>query len=390
MVIPEGKHPLPETDLSSNNDNRWPEGSPSEKALRRLIVRSEVRDERKPEPSLRYRKRSKTDRETRAVEPKNNMSSIDRIGDERNMDTIKALKQQVLELKKKLKKNKNFRRSEHSSRPKIRSKPAQSISSDNSSTSVEDTKEEESSDGRNKGGKSSGRGSRGNWSESPSMTRPPYKARRGQETMWKALHQISHFPFSKEIEIAHLSGKFSSLNYVMYNDRADPIGHISHYRQSMALHLGNDALMCRMFPSSLGPMSLRWFNYLQHSSIHSWDELVEAFVSQFITNNRKSKEFDSHLSMRMKDSESLKSYSSRYWEIYNEVDSCTKEIAIKIFKLGLDSESKLRHNLFKRPAKSRRDLMSRIEQFVRVEEDRARIRVVSTQGRPPRKPANVE
>jgi hypothetical protein len=33
MVIPEGEHPLPETDLSSNNDNRWPEGSPSEKAL---------------------------------------------------------------------------------------------------------------------------------------------------------------------------------------------------------------------------------------------------------------------------------------------------------------------------------------------------------------------
>ena len=33
MVIPEGEHPIMETDLSSNNDNRWPEGSPSEKAL---------------------------------------------------------------------------------------------------------------------------------------------------------------------------------------------------------------------------------------------------------------------------------------------------------------------------------------------------------------------
>jgi hypothetical protein len=45
MVIPEGEHPLSEIDLSSNDDNRWLEGSPSEKALRRLIVRSEVRDE---------------------------------------------------------------------------------------------------------------------------------------------------------------------------------------------------------------------------------------------------------------------------------------------------------------------------------------------------------
>ena len=83
------------------------------------------------------------------------------------------------------------------------------------------------------------------------------------------------------------------------------------------------------------------------------------------------------MSMRMKDSESLKSYSSRYWEVYNEVDGCTK-IAIKTFKLGLDPESELRHNLSRRPAKSMRDLMSRIEQFVWVENDRARTRAVST------------
>jgi hypothetical protein len=123
MIILKGEHPITETDLSSNNDNRWLEGSPSEKALRKLIVRSEVRDERKPEPSHRYRKWSKTDRETKALEPKNSMSSNDRTGDEKKMDTV-ALKQQVLKLKKKLKKNKNFRRLEHFSRPKTRSKPA--------------------------------------------------------------------------------------------------------------------------------------------------------------------------------------------------------------------------------------------------------------------------
>jgi hypothetical protein len=55
------------------------------------------------------------------------------------MDTVKALKQQVLELKKKLKKKKDSRRLEHSSRPKTRSKPTRSLSSDSSSTSVEVT-----------------------------------------------------------------------------------------------------------------------------------------------------------------------------------------------------------------------------------------------------------
>ena len=67
-----------------------------------------------------------------------------------------------------------------------------------------------------------------------------------------------------------------------------------------------------------------------------------------------------------------------------------EEIAFKTFKLGLDPESELRHNLSRRPAKSMRALISRIEQFMRVEDDRARTRAVYMQGRPPRKPANME
>ena len=108
MITPEDENPLPETDLSSNNDKRWPEGTPSEKALQRLIVSSEIRKEQKPELSHRYRKRSKTDRRTRVVEPRSSSSSSDRTRDERNEDTVEALKQQVLELKKKAKEKYKF------------------------------------------------------------------------------------------------------------------------------------------------------------------------------------------------------------------------------------------------------------------------------------------
>ena len=45
MMIPGGEHPITEADLSSNNDNQLPERSPSDRALRKLIVRSEVRNE---------------------------------------------------------------------------------------------------------------------------------------------------------------------------------------------------------------------------------------------------------------------------------------------------------------------------------------------------------
>ena len=207
-------------------------------------------------------------RRTKITEPIAGSSTSDRTWDECNEDTVEALQQQVLDLKKKLKKNKRSRRSQHSSRLKIRTKHERYLSLESSSSSTAETDEEESSDGRNKGGRGLDRGSRGNWFESPSMVRQPYGERRRREIVWKDLHQISHSPFSKEIEKAHLPGNFSAPNYVMYDGKADLIGHISHFRQSMALHLGNNALMCRMFPSSLEPMSLRWFNRLPHSSIY--------------------------------------------------------------------------------------------------------------------------
>jgi hypothetical protein len=210
-MIPEEEDPLVETDLSSNNEKRWPEGSPSEKALRgrRIIIRSEVRREQKPEPSHRYREPSKMDRRSRLTEePRTGSSTSDRTWDEYNEDTVEALQQQVLDLKKRLKKNKRSRRPQHSSRSKIRTRHARCLSSESSSRSTAETDEEESSDGRNKGGRTLNRGSRGNWSESPSTVRQPYGERIGRETVWKALHQISHSPFSKEIESARLPKTF--------------------------------------------------------------------------------------------------------------------------------------------------------------------------------------
>jgi hypothetical protein len=90
------------------------------------------------------------------------------------------------------------------------------------------------------------------------------------------------------------------------------VGHLSQYKQAMALYSTNDALMCRMFPSSLGEVGLRWFDRLEHGSIRSWKEMSKAFTERFITNTRKPKEIDTLLALTMKAEETLKSYSARY------------------------------------------------------------------------------
>ena len=67
----------------------------------------------------------------------------------------------------------------------------------------------------------------------------------------------------------------------------------------MAIHSKNETLMCKVFPSSLGPVAMRWFDSLDASSIDSFKELTRAFRSHFITCSRVPWPLDSLLSMFM-------------------------------------------------------------------------------------------
>ena len=80
----------------------------------------------------------------------------------------------------------------------------------------------------------------------------------------------------------------------------------------MAVHLRNKALMCKVFPSSLGPIATRWFDGLDEGSIGSFQELPRAFGPRFITCSKVSHPLDSLLSMMMREGETLKTYSDRY------------------------------------------------------------------------------
>ena len=191
--------------------------------------------------------------------------------------------------------------------------------------------------------------------------------RHERNSIWRQLQQISFSPFSAKIEQAKLPTKFTLPNLTVYNEKSNPVGHLSYYRQVIAFYSNNNALMCRVFPSSLGEVRLRWFDCLEHELIRSWREMSKAFTARFIMNTRKPKEIDTLLALTMKAEETLKSYSTRYWEVYNDIDVCDKDLAMKTFRFGLHQGSRLRQSLTKRPVANMTDLMSRLEQHIRVE-----------------------
>ena len=110
----------------------------------------------------------------------------------------------------------------------------------------------------------------------------------------------------------------------------------------MAIHSRNEALMCKVFASNFRPV---------------------ATLSRFMTCSKVPWPLDSLLSMTMQEGETLKTYSNRYWEMFNEIDGNFDDVAIRTFKVDLLAEHDLRKSLIRKPVKSVRQLVDYIDEY---------------------------
>ena len=111
------------------------------------------------------------------------------------------------------------------------------------------------------------------------------------------------------------------------------------------MHFKNEALMYKVFPSSLGPVAMRWFDGLGENSIDSFKELTQTFGSCFITYSKVPRPLDFLLSMSMREGQTLKTYLDRHGEMFNEIDGDFDDVAIKTFNVGLPTKHGLRKSL---------------------------------------------
>ena len=73
--------------------------------------------------------------------------------------------------------------------------------------------------------------------------------------------------------------------------------------------------------------------------------------------------------MTMWEGETLKTYSDRYWETFNEIDENFDDVAIRTFKVSLPAKHDLRKSLMRKPVRSVHQLMDRIDEYKWVEGD---------------------
>ena len=90
---------------------------------------------------------------------------------------------------------------------------------------------------------------------------------------------------------------------------------------------------------------MRWFDALEEGSVESFEEMIRAFRARFITCSKVFKPVDLLLSMAIREGETLKTYSDKYWETYNEIDENFEDVAVRTFKVGFPIEHELRKSL---------------------------------------------
>ena len=94
----------------------------------------------------------------------------------------------------------------------------------------------------------------------------------GNNAMNKALCQVSKSPFTRNIEDAVLLRRFHQPTFTLYDGRSNLVEHVIYFSQKMAIYSRDEVLMCKVFPSSLGPTAMRWFD---------GDEVVQRLKGQF-------------------------------------------------------------------------------------------------------------
>ncbi|RVW30448.1 hypothetical protein CK203_090818 [Vitis vinifera] len=141
-----------------------------------------------------------------------------------------------------------------------------------------------------------------------------------------------------------------------------------HYRQLMTLDIGNDALLCKVFPASLQGQALSWFHRLPPNSIDNFRDLSEAFVGQYLCSARHKQNISTLQNIKMRDNESLREFVKRFGQAVLQIEVCSMDAVLQSSREALSRHS-IFESLAKKPPTTMDDLFRRANKYSMLEDD---------------------
>ncbi|XP_034704036.1 uncharacterized protein LOC117928229 [Vitis riparia] len=185
----------------------------------------------------------------------------------------------------------------------------------------------------------------------------------------KRLDDMLSTPFCSHIIHYEPPRGFLVPKFSTYDGSSDPFNHIMHYRQLMTLDIGNDPLLCKVFPASLQGQALSWFHRLPPNSVDNLRDLSEAFVGQYLCSARQKQNISTLQNIKMQDNESLREFVKRFGQAVLQVEAYNMDIVLQIFKQSICPGTPFFESLAKKPPTRMDDLFRRASKYSMLEDD---------------------
>jgi hypothetical protein len=158
------------------------------------------------------------------------------------------------------------------------------------------------------------------------------KALRGKNLFDKNVHDLCL------VSNVKIPPKFKVPEFEKYKGNSCPQSHLVMYARKMSTHIDNHQLLIHCFQDSLTGAALRWYTGLSNANIRTFNDLSEAFISQYKYNLDMAPDRDQLRAMAQKDRESFKEYAQRWREVAAQIIPPLEEKQMtKIFLQTLDS-----------------------------------------------------
>jgi len=163
------------------------------------------------------------------------------------------------------------------------------------------------------------------------------------------------------------SCSWKGLTMSQYDGTTDLEEHVDVFTTQTGLYTSDDAILCRVFPTSLKGLALNWFTRLPPNSIDCFDTLVTRFGIQFATNKPHHLTSLALVNIRQEKGESLRDFMERFGKISLNISNLNPEVAMHHLETAL-KPGPFVDSLCKKPVSNLDELRTRATKFMQMEE----------------------
>ncbi|XP_027906039.1 uncharacterized protein LOC114165669 [Vigna unguiculata] len=152
-----------------------------------------------------------------------------------------------------------------------------------------------------------------------------------------------------------------------YDDTTDPEEHVNVFTTQAGLYTSDNAILCRVFPTSLKGPALNWFTRLPPNSINCFDTLATRFGIQFATSKPHHLTSLALVNIRQEKGESLREFMEQLWKIFLNISNLNPEVTMHHLITAL-KPGPFVDSLCKKFVNNLDELRTRATKFMQVEQ----------------------